>query len=207
MLYQQHTSDPKMQRLNEEIFQQLVVLLSHENGSVADGAAISIGTIAINYSAIDAVPDKFKKLLRGEMDFEISETVRGRLDSYWRDLQKVQPNKLAVGDIVLAYPWDNLIGKKVVVAADSSFRQGEYGASANVRGRRFWIGGLTEWPDGLRGGSPILLSGRLTKVTDLPVFRCEMGKPLGDGLPVPEGFSLEKAGSRYVLMDVTWEKR
>jgi len=207
MIYQPHTSDPKTRRLNEEIFEQLVQFLSHDNGSVAEGAAIGIGTIAIDYSAVGSVPDKFKKLLRGETDFEISGNVRSRLNNGWRDVQKVKPPKLEADASVLAYPWDNLIGKKVVVAGDSCYRDGQHGASANVRGQRLWIDGFSKWPDGLRGNSPVLLRGRLMKVTDLPVFRYEVGKPLGEGIPVPEGFSLEKAGSRYVLLDASWKER
>ena len=204
MIYRAHTSDPKMESLNEEIFDSLLAMIS-DNGDLADGAAIAIGNIAVSYAGVGPVPEKFMKLIQCETDFEISNRVRARMGSALREVRAAKPPKLDADVAVLSYPWDSLIGKKVFVSAVSCYNDGQHGASADFRSQRLWLDGIDDWPDEVGGGSAVQLTGRLTKVTDLPVFRYEIGKPLGDGLPVPEGYSLRKASTRYVLLEPSWK--
>ena len=120
-------------------------------------------------------------------------------------MKAIKPLKLAEGTVLLTHPWDDLIGKKVSVSAAASFLNKEQGTSASTRGPRLWLDGMDGWPDELDGNAPVQLTGRLTKVVDLPVFRYEVGQAFKEGLPVPEGYSLEKAATRYVLMEPTWK--
>ena len=50
----------------------------------------------------------------------------------------------------------------------------------------------------------MLVVGKLTETYDLPVFRYRRGEPFGNGLPVPEDFSLHDASHRLVLVNVSW---
>jgi hypothetical protein len=129
------------------------------------------------------------------------------LNNAWRELEKVQPPKLPPDASVLSHPWDSLLGKQVVAPARCESRDGQHGASVSVAGRRLWIDGLPQWPTEIRGGAELLLTGKLTKVADLEVFRYEEGQPFGKGLPVPPGYDLEGARERYVLLDASWEVR
>ena len=204
LIYQPHTTDPEMQALNDEIFDSLLKMIS-DNGDLADGASIAMGDIAESYAKVGPVPEKFMKILKGETDFEIPARSRGRLNNALRVVESAKPPKLDDDVVVLSYPWDDSVGKKVFVSANNCFEDGQHGASAKFRGQRLWIDGLERWPEGFRSNDHVQLTGRLTRVNDLPVFRYEVGQAFKTGLPVPEGYSLEKAATRYVLMEPTWK--
>jgi hypothetical protein len=205
MPYEPHTTNKEVADLNRDIFAKLVELLGHENPSISDGAAIALGQIAMKYAQVGPVPAELLAILKGEA--KVNEDAKTRLNSYLRQIATVAPPKLPPDVHVLAHPWDELLEKKVITAARSCFRDGKHGASIEVGRRRIWIDGLDAWPDTIGGSKDLLVTGKLTKVADLEVFRYQDGKPLEDGLPVPEGYSLEKARERYVLVGATWEVR
>ena len=209
MIYHPHTTDPKRQLLNDEVFKKLVSFISDtnsnlENSYVDSGAAIALGNIALNYAKVGPVPEKFMTLLKIESDFDVSERVKDRLRGALKDVEATKPLKIDDDFVVLSYPWDNLLGKQVAVSATKCLHTG-YGAAAETRLGRLWLEGLQEWPDGVSSFAPLQLTGRLKKVEDLPAFRYKPGQPFGDGLPVPDGFSLKKARTRYVLEDPSWK--
>ena len=204
-VYQPHTSDSQMQKLNQEVFDKLLELVAEEESS--DGAAIAVGNIAIDYAAVGSVPEKFMKLLEDRTNIELSVRAKERLRDALKKVRSFPKLETAADVSVLAYPWESHIGKKIVVAADTRYADGLHGASAEVRHQRLWIDGHAKWPEDLRDGTQVFLSGRLKKVEDQAAFRYEVGKPFGDGLPVPEGYSLDKARTRYILVDAEWKVR
>lgn len=204
MIYQPHTTDLSMQQLNGEIFQYLQQRMVGDDRNIAKAAAIAMGDIASEYAAVGPVPDRFIKILQGGNEFSIPDDLKGQMSASLRKLRAVMLTPPDTDAAVLAWPWDNLIGERIVVAGRTCFRDGVHGASAEVRKRRLWMDGIEKWPDDVRGNSPIRLTGRLVRVNDHPVFRYEPGKPLSEGLPVPEGFRLKKASERYVLVEPSW---
>jgi hypothetical protein len=207
LIYQPHTTDAQMQKLNSEILRRLAENLTHKNNSIADGAAIAIGYIAESYAKTGPVPEYIARLLNRVTDVQVAGNVRARLEHGQREAQSVKRPRLPADVQPLSFPWENLLGKKIFASARTVFRDGEHGTSVEVSGRRLWIEGLDAWPNAIRGGSEILITGTLTKRDDLKAFRYEPGKPFGMGLPVPENYSLESARQRYVLIDASWQPR
>ncbi len=72
-----------------------------------------------------------------------------------------------------------------------------------------WIDGLDFWPEGYYTGGDrgkrVKVTGVLAEDHALPVFIPEKGKPIPQGIPVPEGTDLYKASHRYLLKDARWE--
>jgi hypothetical protein len=207
MLYHPHATDKEVQKLNREIFEKLVALLADENQSVSDGAGIALGNIGIEYARVGEVPGELSAVLKGEGLARVDQQAKVRMSVALRDIAKLAPPKIPPDVRVLAHPWDDHIGKKIVTHAMCCYRDGTHGASVEVRNRRIYIDGLDAWPDSVAGKEAVLITGTLTKAADFEVFRYREGKPFEGGLPVPEPHSLDKARERYVLKDATWQVR
>jgi len=78
-------------------------------------------------------------------------------------------------------------------------------SSITVSGRRFELSDAERLPSPRGKRQHVAIRGTLRLKNDVTVFRYEAEKPFGEGLPVPEGYSLEESRQRYVLEDVTWE--
>jgi hypothetical protein len=89
LIYQPNPTDLKTEKLNKEVWTQLMKMLTHENSGIAAGAAHAFGTIATNYAQKGSVPDYVMEILRAENVEGISDDVRFRLNL---ELKKVQPN-------------------------------------------------------------------------------------------------------------------
>jgi len=204
LVYQPNTTDTEAQAVNVLVLNKLRELVSQKaSSSAAWGASHALKDIALDYARVGAVPIEIRNAMNVKTANAADKDIEGRLISGLRDAQAIQQPSTDAKP--LAYPWDNLLDKKVVVYARTCFTDGSHGASAEFRHQRLWIGGLREWPDSIRGGTPVLIEGILTKVNDLEVFRFRAGQPFEKGLPVPEGFSLERASQRYVLLNASWK--
>ncbi len=99
------------------------------------------------------------------------------------------------------------LGKRITVKGWAVNRPG----GAEVVGTDFsvWIDGLDVWPEGYYAGGDrgkrVKVTGILAEDHALPVFIQKKGEPIPQGIPVPEGTDLHKAGHRYLLKDVAWE--
>lgn len=76
-------------------------------------------------------------------------------------------------------------------------------------GFEVWLEHLRDFPAGYyswdKKGQKVRVTGILTEDHALPVFIPREGEPIVQGIPVPEGTDLRKAGHRFVLRDVRWE--
>ena len=113
MVYQAHTTDVQMQKLNDEILHWLSQSLTHKNNTIADGAAIAIGYIAENYAKTGAVPNDVARLLNRVTDAQVAGNVRARLEHGQREAQSVKLPRLEAGaPQPLSFPWRICLAKK-----------------------------------------------------------------------------------------------
>ena len=206
-VYRPHTKQPAQLEINIQVWKKLLQLASDKDPAIADEAGVALGRIATEYAAVGPIPDEIQQVITGESKLPIHERAQMRMESAWQDIQKSDPVQPVTDAQILASPWDDYLDKKVFTAAKSCYRDGEHGASVEIRGRRLWVEGLGVWPSEIGGNAKLVLTGTLTKKHDLPVFRFKAGEPLQAGLPVPEGYSLTEASTRYVLQDATWSLR
>jgi hypothetical protein len=202
-LYKAYATDREVRQLNGDLRKTIVELLGSD--ASGEGAAIAVGNICAEYARFGPIPAEWQAILRDEAKIA-TPAARDRLNEQARKLEKQQPAKVPEGAVVLAEPWDSVLEKQVATIALANYRDGQHGASVTIGGHRLWIDGVSEWPEEIRGKrKPFLLSGRLTKVHDLEVFRYQPGEPfVGQGIPVPEGYDLKQTQTRYVLKDAKW---
>jgi hypothetical protein len=65
-----------VQRLNREIMQKLLVLLSREEANIGPGAALSIEKIANKYAAVGTIPPDLMDVFKGNVKIEITASAR-----------------------------------------------------------------------------------------------------------------------------------
>jgi len=208
LLYHPTTTDPDLEKLNRELWAKLVELLSDPDLSAAAGAAVAVTHIAMQYANVGSVPQEILEILSAKERPGVSERVIPRLAS---GLREVQAREALVaksgldrsGTEILAPPWDAHLGKRVLVAGRIEGSSPTHGASLDVDRRLLFVEGLEKWPE-RRFVEIVLLTGTLTKVYDLPVFRYRAGEPFGSGLPVGEGCDPKAVQRRYVLANPTW---
>jgi hypothetical protein len=75
-LYHVHSPDREVQRLNREIMQKLLVLLSREEANIGPGAALSIEKIANKYAAVGTIPPDLMDVFKGNVKIEITASAR-----------------------------------------------------------------------------------------------------------------------------------
>ena len=95
----------------------------------------------------------------------------------------------------------SMAGKTITVEGIAENRKD----GAVLRGEHFelWIVELSGWPDSDR--KKVRATGVLAEDRGRPVFIRRPGEPIVQGVEVPEGTDLEKAGHRWVLKSVRWK--
>jgi hypothetical protein len=209
LLYHPHTTDPGLAALNREIRAKLVGFLSDPNLAVADGAAVAIAEIALRYATVGPVPEDVLRVLSAREIPGVSERVLPRLAAGLRRARARQA-LVATADldrnaaVVLTPPWDAHLGERVLVAGRTAPSDPTQGASLHVGRRLLFVEGLKQWPERQWSGRTVLLTGRLKKLHDQPVFRYHPGEPFGNGMPVREDRDPAEVQRRYVLEDPAW---
>lgn len=106
--------------------------------------------------------------------------------------------------------WEPLLGQRITVEGKAITSE-KIGALVETDGgERIWIDKLVGWPRTLYGRPVadlrVRVQGVVIKRRDLPgVFIEYPGDPPSGGIPVPPGTDLDKARTRYLLHDPSWE--
>ena len=209
--YEPHSTDKHTEKTNREIWQLIQKLLRSNKKGLAVSAAHAAGQIVMKSEGSESASEKVRVLQEISREIRQASAV-AQLRAIDRHLQIPQPSRKLIdaarssGARMLATPWSSLVGRKVVALGESGWRDGRFGATIPMNGRRLWIDGLASWPEAIRSGSPVVVTGRLAVRNDLKVFRVKAGEAFGEGLPVPDGYSLEESRKRYVLEEVKWHR-
>lgn len=209
--YEPHSIDKDTAKTNQEIWELIQKLLRSNETGLAVSAAHAAGHVVSKIADMESASEKADVLKKLSKTISQANAV-AQLQAIDRQLQVPRPAKKLIesarsnGARVLATPWSSLVGKKVVALGETGWRDGRFGATFQMNGRRLWIDGLDLWPEAIRSGSPVVVTGRLAVRDDLKVFRVKAGEEFGEGLPVPDGYSLEESRKRYVLEEAEWHR-
>ena len=210
-LYAQLPGDGRDQRLNRDVVAAIRRVLAGEDPEAARGAAYALDTIARSAGNRGMISSEILELVSTEAERATTEKLRTMLQEIGRKAveESADTKQLLTDDppaVVLTEKWTEKVGKQVVIAGITSPHCHEkFGCPVEVGGKLVWIEGADGWPAVHSNRKGILLRGRLMQVRDIPVFRPEPGQPFAEGLPVPQPYDLEDAGTRLVLRDAKWE--
>lgn len=207
--YEPLATDESVAKTNRRIWQLLEEFLRSEDRTVAISAAHSASIIAMNVGMLEPLSGDIQKLFETASTLPHRETI-SRFGAAERAVKWTERSRTLVAEAradgarLLTIPWSSQIGQKVVAAGETGWRDGRFGATFQMDGKRLWVDGLEAWPDSTGGGQPVIVTGRLAVRNDLKAFRVKPGEPFGEGLPVPEGFEVEESRRRFVVEDAEW---
>ena len=206
LAYHPHTVDPELKRLNEEVWAKLIGFLADKNKYLADGAAMAIGGLAVDFAEMGEIPDEILSVLDGRTKPQGVDRVAVRLVVGLREVRAIQKRSKvlpagAQGAEILAAPWEHYVGRKVLVRGDAY--PDKDGGWIRLRTQVLGLALRDQLPSHAYPPRAVAV-GTLTKSYDIPVFRYKRGEPFGKGLPVPEDFSLHDASRRFALVEVSW---
>jgi hypothetical protein len=199
VIYEPFTTDADTERLNQEVIATIKSMLAGER---ADAAAIALGDIAEKCKVAGPVPEEIVALLSGEVP-DLNPQAKPRLAYAQRQVEGIVSWPPPANATALAFPWQRLVGKSVVVWGLTSKSDEAFGNSIVVGKRRIWIDKNNEWPQTV-DRDPIIVHGTLTVIEDIPTFRYVKGAPFGAGLPTTDPAEELAAKRRYVLVDAEW---
>jgi hypothetical protein len=204
LLYQPFATHAETQKTNRQIVATLNKLLTDNDDSVAEGAAWAVSHIARSCAQLGPIPEDIQRLIAEQADIKINKHAAPTLRMARLDCKKMPQQELPKDARVLAYPWSDAIGQRVVALAFSNFKDSKLGPSVSVgEGARLWV---PELPPELNNGKDLRLTGKLVREFDLPRFVYEKGGAWGQGLPVLKEADLETSRERFLLTEATFEE-
>ena len=175
LVYHARTPDRRLKELNRVVWAKLLELGASTNESLADGAAIAIDEVACEFEAFGGVPDEIKVVVDGKGGppglakhaYRFRGFLHRRAAAIRGAIKELPAN--AEDAEVLAAPWDDFVGRKVLVAGRFRCHDDRYGDSMEVAGqRRLWV--IPKDPGPRRKA---IFSGRVSRETGEEVrFAC-----------------------------------
>jgi hypothetical protein len=196
LVYQATTRNAEQLELNAKILQYLSASLNSKE--LLESAGYAVVDIARMHVDLGELPDALLPLLdkcRPGFDKQLqalATEARARID------------KLA-SQLPLGSDWRSSVGQSVYVYGRRGYRGRWPEASLRANYGDLWIDGLDEWPKELNSTKRLLVTGKLIERNDIPVFRYTKDGKWGEGLPVPTGYDMKAASTRYLLKDAKWQ--